>query len=139
MKIDNIEYSKQIEILKNQINSKKIENIMTKDTDTNDSESDFSIQIAGLKTQLDEERLYTVGKESMIIVLQEKQKKYEDDLNIISELKMKNSSLESDLQILKSKLLINEKNTSVLISDMEDMSSMARYVFYLYLCMYLCV
>jgi hypothetical protein len=60
------------------------------------------------------------------MILQENQKRYEDDLNIMSELRLKNSALESDLQILKSKLLVNEKENSVLISDMEDVSSTAR-------------
>jgi hypothetical protein len=59
MKIDNIEYSQQIEMLKNQIDSNKINNLVTKDAGNNESvQSDFTIQIASLKTQLDEGRLH---------------------------------------------------------------------------------
>lgn len=73
--------------------------------------------------------LSLAGKEKTIMVLQENEKRFEEDLNTISELKLKNTALESDLHILKSKLIVNEKENSVLTSNIEDVSSTARYVY----------
>jgi hypothetical protein len=81
--------------------------------------------------------LSLAGKEKTIMVLQENEKRFEEDLSTISDLKLKNTALESDLHILKSKLIVSEKENSVLISNVEDVSSTARYV-YMFVYEYIC-